>query len=395
MFGFFVSAFDFSAVGSVVAIIAALLFVAECLFLLTVMMRCPHYAKLARNGKVWFSAARPPVSVILYTEDDVDAVRKSLPALLEQVYPSFEVIVVNDGASENVKDFIKPLVAAYDNLYYTFVPAGAHSLSRKKLAITIGIKAARYDIVAVTEAGCRPVSKKWLECMARNFTTDIEIVIGNTKVVSDVPAKWHLKFYRLLFKMKFLGCAVINRPFMGEGCNMFFLKGLFFKSRGFSEHLNIVFGEDDVFINRLMTDKNTRAEFSPEALVEYCCENGNKAVSEMRLRREFTHRFLKRSSSVLFSFGRVMSFCFYLSLAVSVIYGFAGMDFAMLSFAVLLFVLWWLVLAAVCRSNSKVLSSSVPCLSAIFYDMVSPFIDCRFRYLGHKTVIKNYTWRIK
>lgn len=395
MNGFSLSYIAFSQTEIIILFVTAVLFVLGCLFNITVMMRCPHYAKLARKGKVWFSAARPAVSVVLYTEDNIEALMVSLPAILEQDYKSFEVIVVNDGASETIKDYIKSLAPVYDNLYYTFIPFGAHSLSRKKLAITIGMKAAKYDIVAVTEAGCRPVSDKWIETMMRNFTTDVEIVIGNTKEVSDIQAKWYLAFYRLVFKMKFLGRAVINRAYMGEGSNMFFFKDLFFKTKGFSEHLDIIYGEDDVFINRLMTKKNTRAEFSSDALMEYCCEDNNMAITEMRLRREFTRKLLKEASSLVLGCRKTVSWGFYISAVTSMVYS-VGCGNAILSlFALLLVALWWVIESAVFRSNARVLHSPVRCSAAILYDIVSPVIDCRFRYIGRKTLIKNYTWRIK
>lgn len=391
----FLSSLDFSMAELVVAISAIFFFVAGTLFQLTAMMRCPRYARRARKGKIWFSAARPPVSVILYTEDDIEALDFSLPAILEQDYDRFEVIVVNDGASENVRDYIKKLAGKHDNLYCTFVPVGAHSLSRKKLAVTIGMKAARYDIVAVTEAGCRPASDKWLGSMMRNFTTDIEIVIGNTKEVSDVKPKWYLGFYRLAFKMKFLGRAAINRPYMGEGSNMFFFKEMFFKAKGFSEHLDIIYGDDDVFINRLMTRKNTRAEFSPEALVECRCEDAGTAIAEMRLRRDFTGKLLKGAFSPTMFFGKAVSWGFYISVVAAVACGTAFSNTALAVCPPGLLVLWWLTEWAVYCSNAKVLSSPVRPAAATLYDIVSPAIDWRFRYMGRRTMAKNYTWRIK
>lgn len=392
---FFTPSLNLSTPEIAIVSTACVLFVAGIIFQFSVLMRCPRYAKRARRGKIWFSAARPPVSVILYTDENLEALKVSMPAVLEQDYRCFEVIVVNDGASESVRDYIKELAEKHDNLYYTFIPPDAHSLSRKKLAITIGMKAARHDIVGVTCAGCRPVSDKWLETMMRNFTTDIEIVVGNTKVVSEVRTKWYLGFYRLAFKMKFLGRAAVNRPFMGEGSNMFFFKELFFKSKGFSDHLDIVYGDDDVFINRLMTSKNTRAEFSGDALVEYCCEDGNASIAEMRLIREFTDRLLKGSASLLSVAGRLVFAGFYISVVAAVAYGVASMRPAAPACTVFLLVLWWLTEWCVLKSNGKALASPVKYAAAPLYDIVSPFVDCRFMYLGRKTLTKNYTWRLK
>ena len=65
----------------------------------------------------------PTVSVIVYTCNDSDNLAQMLPNVLNQQYPSdFEVIVVNDGASESTKDIVSALSATFPNLYLTYTP---------------------------------------------------------------------------------------------------------------------------------------------------------------------------------------------------------------------------------------------------------------------------------
>ncbi|MDE6684716.1 MAG: glycosyltransferase, partial [Duncaniella sp.] len=90
----------------------------------------------------------PPVSVIVYSEDDASNLEILLPQILDQDYPApYEVIVVNDGAVDSTKDVIARLEHRYSNLYMTFTPQESRSLSRKKLALTLGIKAAKYNVL--------------------------------------------------------------------------------------------------------------------------------------------------------------------------------------------------------------------------------------------------------
>lgn len=123
--------------------------------------------------------AYPSVSVIVYSEDDAQNLEILLPQILEQDYPAMmEVIVVNDGAVGSTKDVIAQLEQRYSNLYMTFTPLESRSLSRKKLAVTLGIKAARYETVMLTTGNCRIESPIWLKSMMRHFINGKEIVLG-------------------------------------------------------------------------------------------------------------------------------------------------------------------------------------------------------------------------
>ena len=66
----------------------------------------------------------------------------------------------------------------YPHLYHTFTPDSARYISHKKLALTVGIKASKYDWLVMTETNCKPVSKDWLKLIARNFTNETDIILG-------------------------------------------------------------------------------------------------------------------------------------------------------------------------------------------------------------------------
>ncbi len=107
-----------------------------------------------KNGKIEYTHPYPAVSVIVYAQNDAENLVKYLPKILNQAYPEFEVIVVNDDSTDDSKDILSVLETQYKNLYHTYVPEGSRNLSHKKLALTLGIKAARYDIVVFTNANC-------------------------------------------------------------------------------------------------------------------------------------------------------------------------------------------------------------------------------------------------
>ena len=112
---------------------------------------------------------QPGVSVIVCARNEERNLRDYLQALLTQDYPEFEVIVVNDGSIDDTRTYLEYWQKRYRNLKLTFVPAGAKVGSTKKLAITLGAKAAQYDYLLLTDADCRPESTHWISEMVKGF----------------------------------------------------------------------------------------------------------------------------------------------------------------------------------------------------------------------------------
>jgi biofilm PGA synthesis N-glycosyltransferase PgaC len=75
------------------------------------------------------------------------------------------VIVVNDSSTDGTEELLAELSVTYKHLRYTSIPVNEKFLHGKKLALTIGLKAARHDHVVLTDADCYPLSDQWLQIM--------------------------------------------------------------------------------------------------------------------------------------------------------------------------------------------------------------------------------------
>ena len=80
-----------------------------------------------KNGKIEYTHPYPAVSVIVYAQNDAENLVKYLPKILNQAYPEFEVIVVNDDSTDDSKDILSVLETQYKNLYHTYVPEGSRN----------------------------------------------------------------------------------------------------------------------------------------------------------------------------------------------------------------------------------------------------------------------------
>ena len=102
------------------------------------------------------------VSVIIYADNDTENLSHNLHNFLSQDYPNYEIIIVNDGANEATNTLLEDMMQQAPNLRLTYTPNDARNLSRKKLAIMVGIKAAQNDIIITTNGNCTPVSNQWI-----------------------------------------------------------------------------------------------------------------------------------------------------------------------------------------------------------------------------------------
>lgn len=247
---------------------AGALFLIQVLYYLCLYNRIHLRSRAVKRGDAHFAQELPPVSVIICAREESENLRRNLTAVLEQDYPQFEVIVINDGNTDESEDYLTLLEEKYPHLYHSFVPDSSRYISRKKLAVTLGIKASKHDWLVFTDADCQPQSNQWLRLMARNFTSRTQVVLGYSGY--ERGKGWLHKracFDNLFTSMRYLGFALARSPYMGIGRNMAYRKELFYQQKGFSAHLNLQRGHDDLFINHIATADNTRVETDADATV--------------------------------------------------------------------------------------------------------------------------------
>lgn len=221
-------------------------------------------------------AEQPGVSVIVCAKNEEQNLRDYLQALFTQDYPEYEVIVVNDGSVDDTRTFLEYWQKRYRNLRLTFVPIEAQVTSTKKLAITLGAKAAQYDYLLLTDADCRPESPHWISEMMKGFAqpsavssqqSEVSIVLGfGAYFVKPGLLNRLIQFDTLLNGLQYLGMAVCGHPYMGVGRNLAYRKQLFFAHGGFYGLLNNKAGDDDLFVNREATATNTAVVCTPDSL---------------------------------------------------------------------------------------------------------------------------------
>jgi glycosyltransferase involved in cell wall biosynthesis len=203
-----------------------------------------------------------PVSVVICARNESKNLEKYLPLILEQNYQNYEVIVVNDCSDDETEDVLNRLKAKYPHLRTTFLKEQGKFTHGKKLALTIGIKAAQYEWLLLTDADCMPVSKEWISTMAEHFNDNKSIVLGYGGYIA-YPGFLNklIRFDTATIALQYFSFALIHVPYMGVGRNLAYKKSLFFENKGFASHIQIDSGDDDLFINQIANSSNVAIEW--------------------------------------------------------------------------------------------------------------------------------------
>ena len=242
----------------------------------------------------------PRLSLIITTSNQDYLLQKNLPAVLEQDYPDFEVVVVDDNSTDETADILQQLQNRYPHLRTTFVPPTSRRISHRKLALTLGIKAATGDWLAFTDADCHPATNQWLRSLtaevvkssSSNSKYPVNAVIGYTGYEhSRGLAALLRRFDTQLRGLRLLGLAAHGKAHMAYGTNLLYRRSIFFDAKGYSSHLNLERGDDDIFVNENIPSRSIRAAISPDAAV-FCTDTTRRHWRLERMGRIATRRHL-------------------------------------------------------------------------------------------------------
>lgn len=206
----------------------------------------------------------PGVSVILSAHNESYNLSQYLQALLTQDYPTYEVIVVDDGSEDETRAVVERYSTRDPRLHLTFVPFGARVGSTKKLALTLGAKAAQYEWLLLTDADCVPESNHWISAMMEKANKDLVLGFG-PYFYEQGHINRLVRFDTLFNGLHYLGAALCGHPYMGVGRNLAYRKSLFFESGGFTHLMSTRAGDDDLFVNHVATKANTEVALSRDS----------------------------------------------------------------------------------------------------------------------------------
>lgn len=354
-------------------------FVIQLFFFINYYRISYSYVKKIEKDPLQPSFSRPKVSVIIASENEADELAENLPAILSQDYPDFEVIVINNGSTDETDNLLQSLTLQNPHLYHTYLPySNDKAFGRQKLALTIGIKAAKGEVLLFTEPYSKPVSNKWISSMMDVMSEQKDVVLGYsfyTRVESFFNRV--ARFDNHIFSMQYLSMAIKDKPYTGTYRNLAFKKQMFFDNKGFASFLNLENGED-VFINQIVNETNTAIAVSTDSFIETSIARFS-LWRKLKKSYSIAKTFYKGSAPVLFNFEAYTRIFFYLVLSLLCVYGAIHQHWVLIGIAVLLFLIRLTTQLIVINKSAEYFRSGKFYFSLILMDIIQPLYNLRFR----------------
>ncbi len=226
----------------------------------------------------------PPVSVLICARNEAENLRKFLPKILTQNYPNFEVIVVNDASEDATSAVLKAFEKDFSHLRIINVAEKVNL--GKKHALSTAIRESKNEILLLTDADCAPASSDWIRGMVSKTSAEKKIVLG-VSPYKPTNNSWLHTFIRhetTFTALQYLGFSRAGMPYMGVGRNVLYHKSLYESVAGFSKHSHIMAGDDDLFLNNVLTKNNFAVSLHPSTFMYSLPKNSWKTYIKQKIR---------------------------------------------------------------------------------------------------------------
>lgn len=340
-----------------------------------------------RNPQPSAEAKEMGISVIVPLFDaDYSFLQERLPVLLGQTLKNYEVVLVNVTGDEEFSEQIKILKIKEYRLSSTKLKVDPAFPISTKMALNVGIKAARYDHLLFTLPDCTPTSERWAEMFARGFM-EHEVVLGYSAIA---PRKglWSrtIRCANMATSMRWIASATRRKPYRGTLCNLGFTKQAYFQARGFN-HLNLNMGEDDLFIMKIAKRTNTIATLGGASTVNQVAWGGVGWWKKRRVKLSYPYKFYPKR--VKWGTGvELWSRALFFAVAIATALLLTPMAAIVAAGAV---VVRGLTVLLVAKRTARRLSEQRLLIAWPLYDIVAPLFEALLAI--ERTFTPKYKWR--
>lgn len=254
-----------------------------------------------------------PVSIIVCGKDEDENFAKNIPGLIFQQYPSTkQIVVVNDNSTDDSKYILQELNRSFKALTIIELEQEPKLITGKKYPLSVGIREAKHEVLLLTDADCVPASEHWLQKMQDGYDDGIDIVLGYG-AYRKLPGLLNkiIRFETFHSALQYLSYALVGKPYMGVGRNLSYKKSLFLNNKGFSAINHLPGGDDDLFINKVATHKNTAIVIDPEAHTLSNPKTTFKSWQNQKTRHYSTSKYYKKQHKFLLGLYSLCQFAFY------------------------------------------------------------------------------------
>ncbi len=219
-------------------------------FLMLVIIRHKEPSKKISTSK--------SVSIVICAKNEAENLRKNIPLILEQDYPDFELIIVNDSSEDTTKEVILEILRSDNRVSSLNITKEEKKGLGKKYALQKGVEHAKNELILLTDADCRPLTRNWIREMTAPVFSKKKIVLGVSPYEQrNTLLNGLIEFETCQTALQYNGYALLGMPYMGVGRNVCYDRTLLSSKNWNQTELSIASGDDDLTIQSLATKENT------------------------------------------------------------------------------------------------------------------------------------------
>lgn len=304
-------------------------------FVITFVLICCHYGLIYWRVGSWKNVKVPPpdaasghhcpkVSVVLTAHNEAAFLKESMPYLLEQDYPDYEVVVVNYMSQDDTSIVLKVCSENYKHLKLVQFPEDVNMFQGKKYPLSIGIKSATGEVILTTEADCVPCTFTWIsEMMAGYQLLGVQMVGGYAGIKEEPTLLNAMEQYdNLSDTASWMGFAIAGHPYSATGRNLAYRRDFFFRQGSFIKHYSEPDGADDMFVNQNVTSRNMVLCLAPHSFVQADNKPTMKMWRQQRYHRYSTRRYYGGMQKMMLRVYPFSVAVFYIALVLLVLLAF-------------------------------------------------------------------------
>ncbi len=310
----------------------------------------------------------PPITVLITAHDNEEELKRNLPMFLRQQYAAdYQVIVVCQSTDGDTIDYLKRTATENPHLYYTYIPESSRYMSRKKLQITLGVKAAKYEWIILTEPTCKPENDKWLATMAHQCQEPNHLVLGY--VTFDEETKGVRRFESIRKAFYLLRRAQHSYGYRTHMPNVAFRKSDFMREQGYQGNLEYVRGEYDFLVNKYAEYGDTAVELDCDAWLVHD-EPSSKSWHNAHLYLQASRNSLARAMSmrILMFFDHLLPHLSLIASIAALIYSIIMQDWILVGCAAFALLLLFILRMIIANKAIKHFDDGIAMLKLPFYE---------------------------
>ncbi len=257
---------------------------------------------------------QPFVSAIVAARNEEKTIGGLLEVLLQQTYPNYEIIVVNDRSTDSTEAIVREYQKRNKKIRLLTIQSLLGDMPAKKNALAAGIRSSKGEILCFTDADCLP-GRHWLEKLVACFDLNTGVVAGyspyDVGLLSAESLHGHSRtiLFRFIEGEEFKGAIWsagsigLNLAWLCTGRSLAYRREVFDEVGGFEKIKMSLSGDDDLFLQLVRRNTAWKIRYctTPASFVRTAPPPDFDAFVNQRTRHFSSGKFFTLPMKVFFS----------------------------------------------------------------------------------------------